>query len=86
MNNETGVIPVHEKPVLSARVSALALASIPAQTQSLLLRMFADPYLLEKQDSASLVAQLRDCGWLLCCPRVWLSRNWRGGKQRRSAP
>ncbi len=61
MNNETGIISVHEKPVLSAHVSSLALASIPAQTQSLLLRMFADPYLLEKQDSASLVAQLRDC-------------------------
>jgi tetratricopeptide (TPR) repeat protein len=46
---------------LSARVSSLALASIPEQTQSLLLRMFADPYILEKDQRSSLVAQLRDC-------------------------
>ena len=61
MSDQTEIIPAHEKPVLSARVSSLALASIPPQTQGLLLRMFADPYLLEKPDSASLVAQLRDC-------------------------
>lgn len=46
---------------LSARVSALALASITQETQGLLLRMFADPYILEKDERASLVAQLRDC-------------------------
>jgi hypothetical protein len=46
---------------LSARVSSLALASIPRATQGLLLRMFADPYILEKDERASLVAQLRDC-------------------------
>lgn len=61
MNDETGIIAVREKPLLSARVSPLALASIPPQTQTLLLRMFADPYLLQKEDSAVLVAQLRDC-------------------------
>ena len=49
------------KASLSARVSSLALASIPDQTQGLLLRMFADPYILEKDQRASLVAQLRDC-------------------------
>jgi tetratricopeptide (TPR) repeat protein len=49
------------KANLSARVSSLALASIPEQTQSLLLRMFADPYILEKDQRSSLVAQLRDC-------------------------
>jgi len=46
---------------LSARVSSLALASIPQETQGLLLRMFADPYILEKDERAGLVAQLRDC-------------------------
>jgi hypothetical protein len=46
---------------LSARVSALALASITPETQGLLLRMFADPYILEKDERASLVTQLRDC-------------------------
>ncbi len=63
MNNETHVdlVSANNKPILSARVSSLALASIPQETQNLLLRMFADPYLLEKEDSATLVAQLRDC-------------------------
>ena len=63
MNNATNsdIVRNGQKPVLSARVSSLALASIPPQTQGLLLRMFADPYLLEKDDSATLVAQLQDC-------------------------
>ena len=46
---------------LSTQVSALALASISQDTQSLLLRMFSDPYLLEKEERASLVNQLREC-------------------------
>src|SRR5260370_16109903 len=49
------------KNALSARVSSLALASISSQSQGLLLRMFADPYLLEKEEKAALVAQLREC-------------------------
>lgn len=49
------------KANLSARVSSLALASIPQGTQGLLLRMFADPYILEKDERASLVAHLKDC-------------------------
>ena len=63
MNNETttAIVPNAKKPILSARVSSLALGSIPPQTQNLLLRMFADPYLLEKDESASLVTQLREC-------------------------
>jgi len=46
---------------LSASVSSLALASIPLQTQGLMLRMFADPYILEKDEKANLVDQLRIC-------------------------
>lgn len=46
---------------LSARVSSLTLSSLTPQTQTLLLRMFADPYVLEKEDKATLVAQLREC-------------------------
>src|SRR5260370_31341407 len=49
------------KANLSAPISALALASIAQETQGLMLRMFADPYILEKDERASLVAQLRDC-------------------------
>lgn len=63
MNSENSIeiIPAAKKPALNSHVSSLALASIPAQTQSLLMRMFADPYLLEKEDSAVLVAELQEC-------------------------
>ena len=46
---------------LMASVSSLALASISRETQSLLFRMFSDPYLLESDDRTTLVKQLRDC-------------------------
>lgn len=46
---------------LMASVSSLALASISRETQSLLFRMFSDPYLLEADDRTTLVKQLRDC-------------------------
>ncbi len=45
---------------LENQVSSLALASVSKEAQSLLLRMFSDPYLLEKQERANLVIQLRD--------------------------
>jgi hypothetical protein len=56
------------KANLSARVSSLALASIPQETQGLLFRMFADPYILEKNQRARLVTQLKDC--VARCPEV----------------
>lgn len=46
---------------LDAHVSSLALATIAQETQGLLLRMFSDPYLLEKEERALLVSQLRTC-------------------------
>lgn len=46
---------------LSARVSSLALASLHSETQTLLLRMFADPYVLEKDEKSALVSQLKEC-------------------------
>lgn len=46
---------------LDIQVSSLALASISQEAQGLLLRMFSDPYLLEKEERASLVSQLREC-------------------------
>lgn len=45
---------------LSAPVPS-ALASVPPKTQGALLRMFADPYLLDKTERADLVGQLREC-------------------------
>src|SRR5438876_8981108 len=64
MNHETSEIlrsDVQTQTALSSRVSSLALSSITPQTQTLLLRMFADPYILEKDDKTALVAQLREC-------------------------
>jgi len=63
MNQESSEIVLADAQnttsALSARVSSLALSSLTSQTQTLLLRMFADPYILEKDDKATLVAQLR---------------------------
>ena len=64
MNKESSEIVLADaqtKSALSARVSSLALSSLTSQTQTLLLRMFADPYILEKEDKAALVSQLRSC-------------------------
>lgn len=60
-NSELAVDERESTRALSAQVSSLALTSISQQTQALLLRMFSDPYLLEKDERASLVSQLREC-------------------------
>jgi hypothetical protein len=60
-NSEIVLRNVPTKTALSSRVSSLALSSITSQTQTLLLRMFADPHILEKDDKVALVAQLREC-------------------------
>jgi hypothetical protein len=62
MNNHSDVSDARQtRTVLSARVSSLALNSINSETQGLLLRMFADPYVLEKPDKIALISQLREC-------------------------
>jgi tetratricopeptide (TPR) repeat protein len=62
MENTANVLnDAQSKIALGSRVSSLALASISSQMQNLLLRMFADPYLLQKGESAELVQQLRRC-------------------------
>jgi hypothetical protein len=53
---------------VSASLPSSALAAIPAKTQDVLLRMFANPYLLENHEKASLVEQLR--GWVGQNPEV----------------
>ena len=60
-NADVALQQAQNKHALSARVSSLALNSIKPETQARLLRMFADPYLLEKQDKAVLIEQLREC-------------------------
>jgi hypothetical protein len=46
---------------LGAPEASSLLAVLPPQTSGLLLRMFADPSILEKGERADLVAQLRGC-------------------------
>ena len=52
---------VQNAEALVANGSSPVLARIPAKTQGSLLRMFADPHLLEKQERAELVHGLREC-------------------------
>ncbi len=52
---------VQNAEALVANASSSVLARIPVKTQGSLLRMFADPHLLEKQERADLVHGLREC-------------------------
>jgi len=60
-NSTDLVVASDKREGLSSRVSSLALASLPAQTEGLLLKMFAEPYLLETEQRTELVAELRAC-------------------------
>ena len=44
-----------------AAAPSLSLSSVPSPAQELVLRMFANPNLFEKQERVELVARLRDC-------------------------
>ncbi len=52
---------VQNAEALVANASSPVLTRIPVKTQGSLLRMFADPHLLEKQERADLVHGLREC-------------------------
>ncbi|PYU22687.1 MAG: hypothetical protein DMG30_14020 [Acidobacteria bacterium] len=49
---------------LSPRAGTFEFAVVPEKTQGLLLRMFADPSVLDKAQRADLVGQLRECVWM----------------------
>jgi hypothetical protein len=62
MNPETDLTTnLQNTDALAAAASSPVLARIPANTQGSLLRMFADPHLLEKRERAELVQDLRAC-------------------------
>ncbi|HEX4002033.1 MAG TPA: hypothetical protein VHX36_05255 [Candidatus Acidoferrales bacterium] len=46
---------------LDAPAASMSLALVPPAAQGLLLRMFADPNVLAKDERANLVGQLKDC-------------------------
>ena len=69
MNPETKLgTNVPKTDALAGIASSPVLARIPPNTQSSLLRMFADPYLLEKEERGELVQGLREC--VLAHPEV----------------
>jgi len=61
--NDAPIVSSNENAPNSLTVSAplLPIASVPVKTQQVLRRMFTDPRLLEKQECADLVAELRQC-------------------------
>ena len=64
MNNttETNLVPANQNPTDALIAPApLSLAGVSAETHGLLLRMFADPRVLAKEEKADLVKQLREC-------------------------
>ena len=62
MNPEVEMITnVPNTDALAATGYSPVLARIPTKTQGSLLRMFADPHLLEKEERAELVSGLREC-------------------------
>ncbi len=62
MNPETAITTNSQNTdVFVANASSPVLARIPVKTQGSLLRMFADPHLLEKPERAELVQGLREC-------------------------
>lgn len=60
---DNAIVRSHEyaSQYLSESSPSLSLSAVPKQAQGLLLRMFADPRNLEKEERAALVAQLKDC-------------------------
>jgi|SRR6267378_3002037 len=61
MNTGLVTSPPNTEALAAPLSSSSVLARVPARTQGSLLRMFADPYLLEKDERAELVQGLREC-------------------------
>ena len=61
LQNEIAAVTSQASTALTTPAVTLPLTLLPAKAQDSLLRMFADPYLLQKEDRGDLVAQLREC-------------------------
>src|SRR5258708_27103137 len=61
MNTELVTSAPNTEALAASLSSSSVLARVPARTHGSLLRMFADPYLLEKDERAELVQDLREC-------------------------
>lgn len=61
-NLETNIVPSSEQLTTAQSSSApLSLIGVPAESQGLLMKMFADPRVLAKEEKAELVKQLKEC-------------------------
>ena len=60
---DTAIVPTTDSTAqyLSEMPASTSLAMVPSKAQGLLLRMFADPRTLAKEERANLVKQLKDC-------------------------
>ena len=60
---ENAIVPTNESGAqrFAASSPSLSLALIPPKAQGPLMRMFADPRVLDKQERADLVKRLREC-------------------------
>jgi len=60
MNTEM-MTNLRSSEALAAPMASSVLARVPAKTQGVLMRMFADPHLLAKEERADLAQGLREC-------------------------
>jgi hypothetical protein len=61
-STEANIVPAGENLPSAAQPAApLSLLGVPAPTQGLLMRMFADPRMLAKEEKADLVRQMWQC-------------------------
>jgi hypothetical protein len=61
-STEANIVPPGENLPSAAQPAApLSLLGVPTPAQGLLMRMFADPRMLGKEEKADLVRQLREC-------------------------
>ena len=58
---EEGLLIDDAANALSPRAASFALAAVPEKAQGLLMRMFADPSILDQAQRTDLVGQLREC-------------------------
>jgi cytochrome c-type biogenesis protein CcmH/NrfG len=57
---QEAMTPLTDAGALASPVAPSSLVAVPEKARGLLVRMFADPYVLEQHERAELVAQLRE--------------------------
>lgn len=60
-STETSLVPTNEQLAAAPAIAPLSLLGLPEPAQGLLMKMFADPRVLAREEKAELVSQLREC-------------------------